>query len=256
MLRAASLAAAIVFAFGAALPALADTVYYCVPNEQRATAPDRLVSVEITTNPNGGFVSVVYRAANGATYSRAQQYDATSRQDGTEHYWTGTLRVNPNVGIVGALDQVEGRLVYHETISDKLHAGKIVAHVTSICDGGHPVVAESPAQAPAAPSPPISFPDREFKAFLDCVDAAALALATISSEPAETIVEAALGECPHERFAYEKALDRQGANSDEMLDVLAKKIRPDLLALVLNARAAARSSGEPTRREPAKGEPL
>jgi hypothetical protein len=53
---------------------------------QRATAPDRLVSVEITIKPNGDFASVLYRAANGAAYSRGQQYEATSGQDGAEHY--------------------------------------------------------------------------------------------------------------------------------------------------------------------------
>jgi len=69
MFRAAVLAAPAVFAFGAASPARADTVYYCVPDEPRATAPDRLMSVEVTIKPNGEFASVVYRAANGAAYS-------------------------------------------------------------------------------------------------------------------------------------------------------------------------------------------
>ncbi len=259
MLRTAFLVGAAVLALGKACPALADTVYYCVPNEQRATAPDRLVSVEITIKPNGEFASVVYRAANGAAYSRGQQYEATSRQDGTEHYWTGTLRANPNVGMVGAFYRVDGRLVYHETIHDKLQADKIVAHVTSICDGGHPIVADAqPPPAPAAPSPPVSLPDPEIKSFLDCVDAAAVGLATVSSEPAQTIVDAALGECPHERLALEKALERQGvAESGGFVDGLAKEMRPNLLALVLNARvAAARPSGGPAKGEPAKGQPL
>ncbi len=116
MFRAALLAGAAILAVGAACPALADTVYYCVPNERRATAPDRLVSVEITIKPNGEFASVVYKAANGAAYSRGQQYEAASRQNGTEHYWTETLRTNPNIGMVGAFYRVDGRLVYHETI--------------------------------------------------------------------------------------------------------------------------------------------
>jgi hypothetical protein len=159
-------------------------VYHCEPDEQRATAPDRLVSVEITIKPNGDFASVLYRAANGAAYSRGQQYEATSGQDGAEHYWTGTLRTNRNIAIVGAFRRVDGRLVYYETIHDKLQADKIVAHVTSICGCGHPTIAESaPPQTLTAPSPPVSFPDREFKAFLDCVDAAAVALASRASKP-------------------------------------------------------------------------
>ena len=171
-------------------------MYHCEPDEQRATAPDRLVSVEITIKPNGDFASVLYRAANGAAYSRGQQYEATSGQDGAEHYWTGTLRTNRNIATVGAFHRVDGRLVYYETIHDKLQADKIVAHVTSICDGGHPIIAESaPPRTLTAPSPPVSFPDREFKAFLDCVDAAAVALATVSSEQAQTVVDAAFGEC-------------------------------------------------------------
>ena len=122
-------------------------MYHCEPDEQRATAPDRLVSVEITIKPNGDFASVLYRAANGAAYSRGQQYEATSGQDGAEHYWTGTLRTNRNIAIVGAFHRVDGRLVYYETIHDKLQADKIVAHVTSICDGGHPIIAEICAAA-------------------------------------------------------------------------------------------------------------
>ena len=233
-------------------------MYHCEPDEQRATAPDRLVSVEITIKPNGDFASVLYRAANGAAYSRGQQYEATSGQDGAEHYWTGTLRTNRNIAIVGAFHRVDGRLVYYETIHDKLQADKIVAHVTSICDGGHPIIAESaPPRTLTAPSPPVSFPDREFKAFLDCVDAAAVALATVSSEQAQTVVDAAFGECPHERFALEKAMERQGtAGPFEAFDGLAKEMRPNLFALVLNARAAASKSTGPTKSEPAKGQSL
>jgi hypothetical protein len=259
MFRPALLAGAAALVFATAHPALSDTVFYCVPDEQRATAPDRLVSVEVTIKPNGDFASVVYKAANGATYSRGQQYEATSRQDGTEHFWMGTLRTNRNIAMVGAFHRVGGRLVYYETIHDKLQTDKIVAHVASICDGGHPIVAESPPQTtPSVPSSPGSFPDREFKVFLDCIDAAAVTLATISSEPAQTIVDAAIGECPHERFALEKAIERQGTPKPfEIVDELAKETRPNLLALVLNARAAvARPSGAPAKSEPAKGEAL
>jgi hypothetical protein len=150
MFRAALLAAAAVFAFGAASPARADTVYYCMPDEPRATAPDRLVSVEITIKPNGEFASVVYRAANGAAYSRGQQYEATNSQDRSsgQHYWVGTLRANPDVAMVGSLYRKGDRLVYFETIYDKLHNGKVVSQVASICE---PSVSEAaPRQAPAA----------------------------------------------------------------------------------------------------------
>jgi hypothetical protein len=46
--------------------------------EQRVTAPDRLVSVDITLTPNGEFASIVYRAANGAAYDRGK---GTNSQD-------------------------------------------------------------------------------------------------------------------------------------------------------------------------------
>jgi hypothetical protein len=259
MLRIGLLVLAIALAFGAAYPASAETVYYCVPEEQRASAPDRLVSVEIVLRPDGAFASVVYKAANGAAYERAKQYEATSRQDGPEHYWSGTLRANRNVGIVGSLYNVDGRLVYHETIHDKLHAEKIVARVTSICDSGHPMVAESPpVQTPAAPAPSASLPAREINKFVDCVHAATAALAGISSEPAQTIVDAAIGECPKERLALESALARQGiTKSADLVDGLAKEMRPNLLALVLNTRASvARPPGEPAKSEPAKGQPI
>jgi hypothetical protein len=44
MLRTAFLIGAAVLALGTACPARAQTVYRCVPDEQRVTAPDRLVS--------------------------------------------------------------------------------------------------------------------------------------------------------------------------------------------------------------------
>ena len=125
MLRAALLAGAALLAFGTACPACAQTVYYCVPDEPRVTAPDRLVSVEITLRPNGDFASVVYRAANGAAYDRGKQYEATNGQDKTgQHYWVGTLRTNPNVAMVGSLGRKGDRLLYFETIHDKLQGSK------------------------------------------------------------------------------------------------------------------------------------
>jgi clan AA aspartic protease (TIGR02281 family) len=165
MLRTAFLTGAAVLALGAAYPARAQTLYRCVPDEQRVTAPDRLVSVEITLKPNGEFASIVYRAASGAVYDRAKQYEATSSQDRTgQHYWAGTLRANPNVAMVGSLNRIGDRLVYFETIHDKLQGGKVVSQVTSSCE---PIVAEAtPPPASAAPTRPVSLPDR--KIVLDC----------------------------------------------------------------------------------------
>jgi hypothetical protein len=87
MLRIAVLAGTAVLAIGTACPICAQTVYQCVPDEPRAAAPDRLVSVEITL--------------------------------------------------------------------------KLVSQVKSIC-GGQPIAAEAvPSQAPAAPSPTVSYPNAE-----------------------------------------------------------------------------------------------
>lgn len=259
MLRTASVAAVTVLALGGACRA--DTVYSCVPDEQRATAPDRLVSAEITLRPDGEFASVVYKAANGAFYSRGQQYETTNHQQGIDHYWTGRLRANHNVSIVGSLHLLDGRLVYYESIHDRLQADKIVAHVASVCDGGRSILVEATPPTPPAPAPSAQFPDREFKAFVDCVDAAAVALATISTEPAQTVVDAALGECPHQRGDLADALERQGAKqSYGVVDEIMKEARPNLLALVLNARAAAagstRGPSGAVKTEAAKGQPL
>ena len=252
MLRTAFLVGAAVLVLGTACPARSQTQYHCVPDEPRETAPDRLVSVEITLRPNGEFASVVYRAANGAAYSRGQQYETTNGQDGKtgQHYWFGTLRANPNVAMVGSIYRRGDRPVYFETIHDKLQGGKIVSQVISICES---IVAGTP---PPQPSPAIPRP--ELNAFIDCVDAAIVALATLSSEPAQTIVDAAIGECYRERLALENTFARNGVtDSHELVDGLTKDARPNLLALVLNTRAAAaRSSGGPTKGEPAKGQPL
>ena len=242
--------------------ALADTVLYCVPDEPRVTARDRLVSVEVKILPNGNFASVVYRAANGATYDRGAQYDASNNQYQGEHVWIGTLRVNRSVGMVGALHRYNGQLFYVETVHDNLKGGKVVSQVTSLCNEPAPNYAEAPppplmAQPTPAPKAP-SLPDADIKKFLDCVDAAAIALAGISNEPAQTVVEAATGECSKEEVPLENALERQGvAKSAEFVDGLLKKLRPNLLALVLNARAsAAKPPDQPAKTEPTKGQPL
>jgi hypothetical protein len=153
MFRATLLAGAAVLLFGAAH---AQTVYDCVPDEQRVTAPDRLVSVEVTLRSDGEIASVIYRAANGAAYDRAKQYKATNFQVTGKQLWGGTLRANPSVVMVGSLSRQGDRLVYFETIHDKLHSGKVVAHVRSICE---PTLAEAPplkVPVPRSPSVPIA----------------------------------------------------------------------------------------------------
>ena len=61
------------------------------------------MSVEIAIKPNGEFASIIYKA-NGTAYDRGKQYDWKNSQDGNgQHYWTGTLRTNPDVVISGSL---------------------------------------------------------------------------------------------------------------------------------------------------------
>ena len=136
-----------------------------------------------------------------------------------------------------------------DVLNFDLQSGAPIAMVATSTDASQP-------QAPAAP--PVFYPDSELKKFANCIDAAAVALATISSEPAQTVVDAAFGECLRERLAFENALERQGVTQPtELVDRLAKgEMRSRLLALVLNARAAARSSGGPPKSEAEKGEPL
>jgi hypothetical protein len=94
-------------------------------------APDQRVSFEIALTPNGEFGSIILRAANGAAYNHGEQFDEQNRQDGNgQHYWTGTLRTNPNVTMVGTLSRNDNRLVYSETISDTV-LGNV--QITSTC---------------------------------------------------------------------------------------------------------------------------
>ncbi len=260
MLRTALLCGVFALTLGVGRGALADTVLYCVPDEPRVTARDRLVSVEVKILPNGNFASVVYRAANGATYDRGAQYDASNSQYQGEHVWIGALRVNRSVGMVGTLHRYNGQLFYVETVHDKLQGGKVVSQVTSLCNEPAPnyATAPLPPPTPQQPAPTPNLPDPEIKKFVDCVDAAAVALAGISNEPAQTVVDAATGECPKEQVALENALERQGiAKSLDFVAGLTKEMRPNLLAMVLNARAsAAKPPGEPAKTEPTKGQPL
>jgi len=131
---------------GRPVPRFLDSVYSCAPDDPRATGPHQLVSLTITLRPDGQFGSVVYRAANGAAYDRGRQYEAVNVHDETGRYWTGTLRVDRNVTIVGSLRRANRRLIYDETIRDASQGGNVVARVTSVCDG-------QPSYFIAAPSP-------------------------------------------------------------------------------------------------------
>jgi hypothetical protein len=114
--------------------ALAETTLRCVPNEPRVAAPDRLVSVEVTVRPNGDFASVVYRAANGASYDRSEQYYAENKFRDGKIFWIGTLKIRRNIGMVGSLYRDNGHLFYEETVHDFLRGGKIVSEIISACD--------------------------------------------------------------------------------------------------------------------------
>ena len=208
MSRTALLVGAVVLAFGAVCPALAQRVYQCVPYERRATAPDRLVSVEVTLRPDGGFASVIYRAANGAAYDRGKQYETANGQYATgQHHWFGTLRGNPNVAIVGSLKRNGDRLVYYETIHDQLQRGKVVSQVTSICE---PMVAEAPPREPAVPTPqptPAPQPNQEAEAarnkvladagreYNECIQTQLKEIVPFSNEGAETLAQAITTKC-------------------------------------------------------------
>jgi hypothetical protein len=126
--------AAIPFIVCALESAAAETTLYCVPDEPRVVAPDRLVSVEVTVRPNGDFTSVVYRAANGASYDRGKQYYAENVFRDGRNYWIGTLRIHRNIGMAGSLYRDNGRLVYLETVHDSFQSGKVVSQVVSVCD--------------------------------------------------------------------------------------------------------------------------
>jgi hypothetical protein len=100
-------------------------------------------------------------------------------------------------------------------------------------------------------------PDPEIKKFVDCMNAATVVLTGTSNEPAQTIVDAAVGECGKERINIVNALENHGVTkSYDFVDGLIKELRPSLLALVLNARASAAKPQEPAKTEPTKGQPL
>jgi hypothetical protein len=130
MVRIVFLVGAAVLVLGSACPAGAQTLYRCVLDGQIA-APNQPVSVEIAIKPNGEFASIIYRAADGAAYDRAKQFDEQNSQNGNgQHHWSGTLRTNPDVTIVGSLNRMGHRLVYSETISNKVLGA---AQITSTC---------------------------------------------------------------------------------------------------------------------------
>jgi hypothetical protein len=96
------------------------------------------VSFEIAIKPDGGFGSIIFRAGNGAAYDRGKLFDEQNSEDGNgQHYWTGASHTNPNpnVLIVGSLSHKGGRLVYSETISDKvLGASQVISTCKAIVE--------------------------------------------------------------------------------------------------------------------------
>ena len=95
--------------------------------------PIRLVSVEITLKPNFEFCvgSLSGREQENA-YDRSKQYETENHQDESgKYYWSGTLRMNRNVGMVGSIYQLGNRLIYIETVHEQ--RGKVVSQVKSIC---------------------------------------------------------------------------------------------------------------------------
>src|SRR5690349_16071443 len=104
MVRIAFLIGAAVLALGSACPARAQTLYRCVPDGQVVAPEQRVSFFEIAITPKGEFGSIIFRAANGAAYDRGELFDEQNRQHGNgQRYWTGALRTNPNVTMVGSL---------------------------------------------------------------------------------------------------------------------------------------------------------
>jgi hypothetical protein len=137
MMRIAFLIGTAALALGSAWPAGAQTLYRCTPDGQVAP-PDQLMSFEIAIKPNGEFGSIIFRAANGAAYDRGKQFDEQNSQDANgQRYWTGTLRTNPNVSIVGSLSRKGDRPVYSEILSDTVLGN---AQIISTCE---PIVPRS-----------------------------------------------------------------------------------------------------------------
>jgi hypothetical protein len=245
----------------ASYSASADTVYYCVPDEPRVAASNRLVSVEVTLKPDGEFASVVYRAANGAIYDRGQQYEAKNINNGAGQYWAGTLRINRNVGMLGSFRRVDGRLVYLETVHDNLQGGKIVSQVVSNCDGGqstYAVAPPTPTPVPATPSPapqeaPPPQPNAEAEAarskliddagkeYDECIRNQMKEIVPFSNEGAETIAQVITTKCADkEEHFVEVGMAIYGVSRKELENTLHDALetrRKNIVADVVTFRA-------------------
>jgi hypothetical protein len=217
----------------------AERTLYCTPTETRI-APDRLVSVEIGLGADSSIKSVLYRAANGAAYDRSRQYDARSHRGSWPPQWSGRLRANPNLLMVGGLYDQGGRVVYGEIIYDAVLGNKPVTVIQSDCGKTLGTGGES------SPKGDLSFADKTaLSDYTDCRIKAATAMALASNESAATISDAASGVCLKQRQAVVAAA---GANGFDVADALDREFRPSLLALVIEARAGAHATN------PAPGE--
>jgi hypothetical protein len=227
--------------------------YRCLPRETRATASDRLVGLDITTTTDGSFLSVVYRAANGASYDRGKQYLAQAHHDERGYYWEGHLRNNRSVGAVGSFMQGTSGRVYYETIHDIAKNDRIIATITADCEQAY---ASAPPTAPRQPYS-VNVAAHELDAYIDCTVKVATAFALLSQEPAVVVVDAAKGQCSGERLAYVHAADRAGVDGSEAASIVDDSGRDQLLGVVLRTRAAAQTHPpQGPDAAPVKSEPL
>ncbi len=266
MLRATVAVAALLFGHAA----MADYVYNCTPYETRFRATDRLVSVEVTTSNDGAFKSMVYHAANGAYYDRGDQYNAEGHSRGQGHYWIGELRSNPNVRMIGRFVAGSSGPVYVERVYGKRYGQwRQTSMVVSLCDtpiAQNELQAQPPAQTqpsvpmptPPPPAPPSNPEASSFwndvavksamTTYVKCLHDGVIALASISSEPAEVVIRATRGTCFTESGDVVKAVMKQGVTEElaqEVVTTIDRNLNDQMLGAILMARAASSARESP-----------
>ena len=213
---------------------------------------DPVVSVHVYRFGDIGAWHVTYRFSSGVTISRGEQYDITTIPYGRTSYWTGPLKRDPNIVNLGAIygPSAVGEYTYRETIRKN---GQIIVEM----EAGHCVRVDN-QQAVTSPSPSISEEmdpktkeDRRIAAsnqqqanniYVKCLHDNVVLFALLSTEPAETVVKAAIGACVKEKSAMVLANQQLGIVTDDaFFDELHKRLSNQMISDVLMTRVAATS---------------
>jgi predicted aspartyl protease len=114
---------------------------------QEATRPEyHVVRTDVFHSVNAHSWEIHHYLSGGSVVSRGVQYELLDTSNDGRAQWTGTLNRNPNLRMIGELQNRNGNIYYDEWLYDKAQSGKVVFSASSACqrtDAAQTEVAET-----------------------------------------------------------------------------------------------------------------